>query len=445
MAAYYDVMIIDENPINVLFENEVANGEELAQLRDMILYLNLDHPDVNVCISLLNHLITNFVGKQPIYYPELLALFTRPNYGEIYEEYQSKIIDELRFNRIALDSVPKEFLPLFNIMRSSITDMNIEYMIVKKNASPYNKKKYHFMTFDNSSLLECPIKIIGLDGTANPTIWEAITSRRASILERSYVYKNIIQLRGISDARYPLSSWVRHGKITSSGLNLCKLIDAICKKKKAPVLVACTKPLQYHIYTNTIAKNIMFCNYYYVRSRNDFYEKCDTIILACEPNIQQFQIECFSKLSNWNTEIWREVFTQEEMIQTVGRIREDIGITILKRRRDSREIFIFPYTNPTNKPGDDRPLYSESRIMNYNDILTYIQDGLMPEDKMVKEEERVLQYIEETMRKKIYTNEIIHNLKFKRNQAKPILKRLARKGVLIEHARGWETINNRIS
>ena len=325
-------------------------------------------------------------------------------------------------------------------MKTQATDENIEYMLVKKNASPYNKKKYHFMAFDNSSLLDCPIKIIGLDGTANPTIWEAITSRRASILERPYVYKNIRQLRGVSNARYPLSSWIRHGEITSSGLKLCKMIDNICFKKKKPVLVACTKPLQPFIYANTTADNIMFCNYYYVRSRNDFFEKCDTIILACEPNIQEFQIRCFSRLSNWNVEVWREVFTQEEMIQTVGRIREDIDTTVLKRRRDPREIFIFPFTSPTNNVNDDRPLYSESRIMSYDDMLSYIQDGIFPEDKKVNEEERILQYIEETKRTTVYTNEIIHNLGFKRNEAKPILKRLAKKGVLIEHARGWESI-----
>ena len=43
---YYDVLIIDENPINVLFENEVANSDSLSKLRRVIDNLNVNHPDL---------------------------------------------------------------------------------------------------------------------------------------------------------------------------------------------------------------------------------------------------------------------------------------------------------------------------------------------------------------------------------------------------------------
>ena len=378
MWKFYDVMIVDENPINVLFENEYANGEDIASLRDIIRRLNVVHPDTNHAIEFLNYLITNFAGREEIDYQNCLAYFQAVSWKEFYDSYQEKLVDELRLERITLRDMPRELIKTFGVIQSKINENTIPYMIVKKQASAYTRKKYHFMGFDNHSLLECPIKIIGLDGTANPTIWESITGRRASILERRYVYNNIYQLRGRSNARYPLSSWIRNGEITSTGKGLAKIIDQICKNKpKERVLIACTKPLQPFLDRELKERNRIFCNYYYIRSRNEFYEICDTIILTCEPNIQSFQIECFAHLSDWDENVWRQVFTQEEMIQTVGRIREDIGVTISGRVRNKREIYILPYTPSDNKQytrsEPTPPLYPEARVMDYEELQAFVR------------------------------------------------------------------------
>lgn len=441
MGSYYDVMIIDENPINVLFENEMTDAEALANLRDVTLLLGVNHNHLNNFIDLLDYLIVNFHGKRSLNYDELYKMFKSIDFNSFYEKYQEALIEALVDNQITLRMVPREYIKTFGVMSKSMTMNNISSMIIKKSASPYTRKKYHFMAFNNTSLLNCPIKIIGLDGTANVKLWETITGREASVLERKYVYKNIFQLKGQGQARYPLSSWVRYSKITSSGLNLCRLIDVICEKKKYKVLVACTKPLQPYIFANTTAQNIEFCNYYYIRSRNDFYEKSDTIILACEPNIQEFQLECFANLSDWDQEMWRQIFTQEEMIQTVGRVREDIPKTTIGREREPREIFIFPYTPPTNRAKDsNKPLYNESRVYDYIELESYLKSGKLPQEVQLEREDEIYDYIVDNEIDKIYRKHIAEAFKkeYTYNECVTALKGLEKRGLLKIDGNGYK-------
>jgi len=443
MRKYYDVMIIDENPINVLFENELADAESLAVLRDLIVVFNLNHKDNERIITFLNFLITNFSGRGGLNYEDLIRLFQGINWRTFYDIYQEYLVEELRLDHLELSDIPRDYIKIFSVMQHKVNQDNVRYMFVKKNASPYTRKRYHFMVFNNTSLLECPIKIIGLDGTANARIWESITERNASILQRRYIYKNIYQLKGQGYARYPLSSWIRNSELTHSGKRLSEMIELICNRRKSgKVLIVCTKALQRHLTTQLKSKNILFCNYYYLRSRNDFYEICDTVILTCEPNIQEFQIDCFSHLSNWDKEIWRQVFTQEEMVQAVGRIREDRETTTTGRTRKNREIYIFPHTPPSNDVSDNKkPLYPESMEMNYVNMEFFIKTGIIQEvvDKQLREE------ILDEVDKEGFLYEVPFRRDhphFKRSQLSELLTQLKDEDILQKHGGkiGWRRI-----
>jgi len=438
LSSYYEVLIIDENPINMLFENQVANAESLGHLRGVLLNLNITHPHLDRVVALLDHFILNFPGNTPPDYPEILRRITSIEWPEFYDEYQQKLVEELRFERMRIEYIPNEYIRMFITMAEQITEEKIPYMIIKKHASAYTQKKYHFLYFDNSSLLNCPVKIIGLDGTANVPLWESITNRTASTLTRKYIYKNILQLRGSSNpskntthyARYPLSSWVRKGEITSTGLKLCSLIDIICQRKEHNVLIICTKALRPHIHSNIKSRNVIYGNYYYLRSRNDFYELADTVILASEPNVQQFQLECFSELSGWDQSVWRQVFTQEEMIQAVGRIRENLDTTERKRVRDPREIYIFPHTPPTNELNDVRPLYPESTIVTYSDIL-YGKHDLKIE---------ITDYIKE--KGSVFMKDVQREFNLNRSFSKSIIEELEKEGEIIDEGKKGYFISN---
>ena len=257
------------------------------------------------------------------------------------------------------------------------------YMIIKRRQSAYTRKAYYFMCFNNRALLDCPIpKIIGLDGTANVELWESIVGREASILDRKYRYTNLYQ---ITDGRYPLSTWVRNRKITSSGLRLVKLMNAIISKKRSHVLVVCTIPMRRYIQNNITPKllgKVVFGHFYYLRSRNDFYESCDTVILACEPNLPEFQIEAFAELSGWTLELWRKVFTEEEMIQAVGRIREEKDM-VFSRKREKREVYVL----------SNVPLFKEAQRMEYFDLLEFVKTGKKQENIQEKEMFKLLSLV----------------------------------------------------
>lgn len=436
MWKFYDVLIVDENPIGVLFENEIGNSESFGKLRDIINLLNIDHRDNNAVLDFVNFLITTFPGKEELDYDECLDLFQNVTWDSYYDSYQEKLVEDLKDEIIELNQVPKDYIKMFSYMKKDINEDNIEYMIVKKESSQYTKKKYHFMAFNNRALLNCPIKIIGLDGTANIDIWSSITDREPSILERRYVYENIYQLKGQSRARYPLSSWIRKHKITTTGKALCHLIDLICERRKNDtVLLACTKSLQKTIYHNINHRNIAFCNYYYIRSRNDFYERSDTIVLTSEPNIQEFQLDCFSALSGWDKRIWRQVFTQEEMKQTVGRVREAIGVTPTGRVRLPREIYIFPYTPPIE--GSKEPLYSESTILNYDSMEFFLKKGFNPRTKL---QEKIREDI--TNNGNVYISKLQNRYNITRSFCKSVLREMENNGEIRNRGgkKGWEFV-----
>lgn len=441
LSSYYDVLVIDENPINMFFENQVANAEAFAHLREVLINLNVTHAHLDRVLALVDYFILNFPGNAQLDYVDLLVRFQEIEWKTFYDVYQELLVEEVRYERLRIDNIPQEYIRMFMMMADQLDQHKIPYMIIKKAPSPYNQKKYHFLYFDNSALINCPIKIIGLDGTANVPIWESITNRTASTLNRKYVYEKIYQLRSKGNpskntthyARYPLSSWIRKGEITSTGKKLCALIDVICKRKNHNVLVICTKALKGHINNNTKARNIVYGNYYYLRSRNDFYEQADTIILACEPNVQQFQIECFSELSGWNQDVWRQVFTQEEMIQAVGRIRENLNITERKRIRDPREIYIFPHTPPTNELNDTRPLYPESQIVSYSDIL-YGKHSLKT---------KILDYVKE--KESVFAKDVQREFNINRNFAKSLINELEQEGEIIDEGKKGYFIDSRLS
>ena len=136
--------------------------------------------------------------------------------------------------------------------------------------------------------------------------------------------------------------------------------------------------LKPHIRQQCKANNLIFGYYYYLRSRNDFYQTADTVILACQPNIPEFQLECFTNLSSWSSDIWRQVFTDEEMVQGVGRIRFDLPeVKETKRIRERREIYIFPC-----KGGKENPFDVWSEKWSYNDMKYFAIYGKKPAERV---------------------------------------------------------------
>lgn len=374
---YFDVLIIDENPIGVLFINEKGDAESLAEVRNMLTKLNLGTEDADKCIRFLDFLILSYLDDNPLNYDRLYKMFSDIDFRLLYEDYQVEIIDRVIAGQLDIEDIPKDYIVWFDRIQRHASRTKIENMIVKKEASGYTRKNFYFMCFEENVLHNLPFKIIGLDGTANIDIWKAITNIEPSLYFVPYEYRNMYQL---TDGEYPLSSWLEPTtfRLRSTGERLCEIIDLVAKRKKSKVLVISTQSLKPHIRKQCNAINLTFGYYYYLRSRNDFYQTADTVILACQPNIPEFQLECFANLSSWNEEVWRQVFTDEEMVQGVGRIRFDLPeVKENKRIRERREIYIFPC-----KGGKENPFKPWAEQWNYNDMMYYAIYGKKPEERI---------------------------------------------------------------
>jgi len=379
---HFRCIIVDENPIGVLFINKKCNGEQLARVTNIIRRLDIVHKDTPKVLRLLNYMLICFLANNPPNYDKLYKYIDNMNLQTFYEAYQESVISNVVDGIIDENEIPLDIIEwLMKIKRYG--DRNrIEQMIVFKGASGYTKPHYYFMCYERDALHNLPLKVIALDGTANIDIWESMLDTPASVFQRKVEYENMYQL---SSGEYPLSSWVEPYtyNMRGTGKRLCKLIDNIASKKRFKVLVVCLKALQGRIAKCTTAENLIYGNYYYLRSRNDFYKHADTVILACQPNIPEFQLTCFSAISDWGTNIWRKVFTDEEMLQAVGRIRQNIDVVYENRRtREIREIYIFSSARHENFPEPAIvDIFGEwSEKLKYSEMNTFVNSGLLPKD-----------------------------------------------------------------
>lgn len=384
----YDVIVIDENPLKVFYDSLGATPKDLMLIYKMIHRLKVNNDMID---DFFDFLVTEFY-KDGLDYETLLIYFDQIDFKELYNTYQQELINQIILNKLTVKDVPKlDYLKLFSEIDSKIDPENVEYMIFKtKHQEKERKKSYKFVLFRDTPLPEYNIKMIGMDATGKKHIWETITGKTASVLDMSYKYKNMYQLVTNSKARYPISSWIRFGELTETGKRLIDLIDLIASKKENDVLITGTQRLNKWIDKNTKANNLTFGHYYFLRSRNDFYKECDTLIMASEPNIPPHDFKSFVELSDWDESVWKEIFTDEEMIQAAGRIREQIKYT--RGRERNVEIFVFPYITDT----ENKKLFEEAKEISRTNLIKYLNDGELPENKIERLKNEVLKILPES-------------------------------------------------
>ena len=144
------------------------------------------------------------------------------------------------------------------------------------------------------------------------------------------------------------------------------------KVNEVKVLVCCTyriqKLLEKRLKKEKIS-NVEFATFYNLRSRNSYYENCDTCVVFHEPNIPPFQTEIIKNVLGFDYDTIMLIHREDEMKQAIGRLRQNIPITPQGREREkNREIFIFSSTGY-------KKLFPDSRYMTYEDMLAYARGG----------------------------------------------------------------------
>lgn len=348
MLNYYDAIIIDEFPFQVLFNQVIIQKSDIDELRDVINRM-IDCDEKDLVMDILNEM-TLATGSIPINYSRIKNLISNTrglDFREFNQDYDA-ILLRLISNK-EIHRPPKNFL--FNI--SMIYNENpslkkLKWMIYQHAWDGWSKTGIYITTSNVKYFKNLPIPVIALDATAEIKAWNTLLNDECSYESIDMKYTNIYQL--LSRGRYPVSTWVtvkdNKKTLSSTGERLCDLIIKICNRKNNAVLLCSNKRIKKltgdYLSKNYEKDNYKFAIFYNLRSRNEYYENCDTCIVIHEPNIPPLQLDIMKNVIGWDESMLRKLMTESEIKQAIGRIRQNILITPSGRIREDVEIYILP-------------------------------------------------------------------------------------------------------
>lgn len=369
MYHYYDVIIIDEFPFQVLFNQEVVNREDIDNLRDVVNMME-ETTERDFVMEFLNELTlaTSEIGIRYSKIEELIDKYQRLQLHDFQEEYNTLLL-RLISNKV-IDYPPKNLIFNISLIYSDKpTRDKLKWMIYKQKWDGWSRPGIYITTSNVKYFKNIPIPIIALDATADIKAWNALLNDNCKQEKIDIIYKNMYQLR--SKGRYPVSTWItiedNKKKLSDSGIRLCNLIIEICKRKNNAVLICSNKRIKrmisQYLSKNYDRSNYEFAIYYDLRGRNEYYEKCDTCIIAHEPNIPPLQLDIMENVIGWDRELLRNLMTYSEILQAIGRIRQNILVTPNGRIRENIEIYVLPGTLE-----EDKKVVEEAKIIPYNNM-----------------------------------------------------------------------------
>lgn len=373
MFKHYDVLIIDEFPFQVLFNQVVVNDDEINKVRDVIHHMP-ETPEKLFVKDFLDYLILS-TQNISIDYSGLVNLISSNrslDFSTFLKEYDTTIL-RLISNKI-INKPPENLAFNISLIHEENPDFKkLKWMVLRHKWDGWSKPGVYVTTSNIDYFRNFPIPVIALDATADISAWNTLLNGPCSYEKIDIKYKKTYQLK--SSGRYPVSTWIdienNVKKLSSSGERLCELIMQVCSRKKNAVLVCSNKRIREviegYMEKNYNKKNYEFAIYYNLRSRNSYYETCDTCILAHEPNIPPLQLEIMENVIGWDRNLLRDLMTTSEMLQAIGRIRQNILVTPEGRVREDVEIYILP-----GALEDKDKLIEEAKIVPYRNI--YVGD-----------------------------------------------------------------------
>jgi hypothetical protein len=359
MSDYYDVLIIDENPFKCFLNELQVTLQDLILFRERCIQTSMDTEIVRIVETLL---------IPPFNYDRLLNI---PLVDLDRKEVMRKWVHRLSelYIQNGVREIPKNILPFLFEIYEQLPKKDIQKMIYYKDGI------INFTYFKSNALDLGRIKILGLDGTASSLVWDSMLKTKVDIFPIDYRYKDetVFQLNG---GKYPIMSWKY--KESSTPASLCRLIDLIASKKKRKVLIVGTNVINHKVASLCKCKNREFALYYSLRSKNEYYKNCDTVILTCQPSPPPEKIQSSVSLSEWSVETWRRIYTQEEMLQAIGRLRQNIEV--IKQDgyepiiREPTMVYIFPSTD-VERGERTSLLVPEARVLSKQNLYSSLRDN----------------------------------------------------------------------
>ena len=369
LFTYYDVFIIDEFPSSTLYNQISINKYDIDYARDVLEMVDINTDEERILLLLMNELsaATRDVGINHAKIYSMIQNYRSLDFDTFKREYDEKILDLI--TREKIKSPPQDILYFLMEFWNEKPDIQtLRWMIYKTEHDEWQRGNI-YLTLSNLRFFQTlPVKTIALDGTADLETWKTVLGSNTKSVSFDIEYKNTYQLMG---ARNPISTVLRKGDLTPSGKKIYLILKEICNHKEQSIIVCASKRVQKvlkkRLELNKI-ENYEFATFYNLRSRNSYYENCDTCVVFQEPNIPPFQADIIKNVLGWDNSIIVKVHREDEMRQGIGRVRQNIPTTPQGRKRGIREIFIFSSTG-------GKKLVPEARYMLYDDMLSYVRGG----------------------------------------------------------------------
>jgi len=415
----FDLIIMEENPIATLMNRNFLTSSDLVRLEreindNFLPNFNKDEMFTMHC-HLLFDLIDQFIlglQKLRIDVDKLweIAVQWRDLEWEPFMDMWDKFL-VIRIREQGMTNPPQMIYQILNDIFSTTNRENLEYHIGIVNDT-WSERKKRFITLNyyyGDILRNVPLLTIGLDGTANKTVWTKMLGKHCNFVEIGYKYNNVYQ---ISSGGYPISTLVKSKELQPSGKKLVDIALKIVKRRPGKTLVVGSKRLMPHFETRAKKKgisNYKYGLYYSLRSKNN-YQDCDTVILMMRPSPPVHQIKTYAQLSGWDEDIWKRFFIRDEMIQALARVRQNMVVVKdaidNERGRDRVEIYIFSNEQIFNE-GEVRD--GGHYLMTRASLHYFVETGHIgiASRNDVKIRNAILDYVEDGPKKKI---EILQNV-----------------------------------
>jgi len=371
MYHHYDVLIMDEFPFSTIYNQVVVNEKDIMELRNVLHYMKEESYEKDVILEFLEEFLLN---KEKLNYNRLKNLIGNNrslNYENFIKEYDTLLLDLMMEETIK--KPPKNIIYSLSQIHKENPEINrLAWNIYKHPGDGWFRKGFYITTSNIHYFKTLPLTVIALDATADINAWNTLLNHNCDLLEIDIEYKNIYQLK--TNARYPISTWIKFVNnrviLSNTGEKLCRLIKKICSDNKRDVLLCCSKRgksvIEKYLRENYDRNNYQFAIFYNLRSRNEFYQDCDTCIITHEPNIPPLQSNILSNIFDWDDIMLKKLMTTSEIKQGIGRIRQNMYTTPDGEIRTKIEIIVFP--GVPDERYVDAKILPEARLITYDNL-----------------------------------------------------------------------------
>jgi len=239
-------------------------------------------------------------------------------------------LPRLRYVSKALGLFHRLLGKIFSV--SNVETMQHHFSMVDENWTVDRDVYYNVNYFHGDVLPSIKCKIIALDGTGDKDTWDRILGKECEFFPEKGFYDNVTRVTFKNDktcAYYYTSTYLNHGKLTSTGKDILDLVALIVKTHAVEpgeeVAIIGPKSLARFVKdacdSMDISKDKYRYEHYYNLTSDNRMQGCDTIITLTTPQAPEGQVNASIALSGWPKDVWMKHYVDNEMVQAIARVR----------------------------------------------------------------------------------------------------------------------------